>query len=63
MNDSYTNFVRYSKGTTMAEEHHWVSRPRACADYRNVEYTNPDATADKRHSRQAIVNFTWETAQ
>ena len=30
---------------------------------RVVECTNPELTADKRHARVPIINFSWEKAQ
>ena len=63
MNDAVTNFMRYSKGTVMLDDFHSISRPRECAYYRYLEYINDDMTANKRHTRPAIINFTWEQAQ
>ena len=59
----FVHFVTYSRGTTVASEHHWMSRPRACAYYRFVQYVNGQATPDKRYSRIPIINFTWDKAQ
>ena len=35
--EAATNFMKYSKGGTMIDEHHWISGPRTCVYYRQIK--------------------------
>ena len=61
--DMAANFMKYSKGGTIIDEHHWMSRPRACVYYRQINYINDDAGQAHGFTKPPIVNFDWKTAQ
>ena len=59
LTEAAAHFVRYSKGGALIDEHHWISRPRACAYYRQINYVNQDLSHDWGFTKPAIINFDW----